>query len=1405
MPSRSLYEPFALPTQPAEAAMSQVRSVHPALTVILLVSVLSPSPAQGGRHARPDSEIMRLRQELKQARHKREPWKWTTFTTKDGLGNDYVWTIHEARDGALWFGTQSGVSRFDGRSWQSFGVEDGLVGGNVRAIHERADGTLWFGGQGGISIYDGKGWRSITQADGLRGQSVTAIHERTDGTLWIGAQGGGVLNILDGTSWRYSDGQSLPVIYHDVGDIDEDERGRVWVTGLNQPQIVLYERGQWKKLTPPNTKPLGKWIRRTSRRADGSRWFATAGGLVAYQNEQWTVFHEKDGLPSDEVSDLWERADGALWIATGAFDFPDRGKGVSRFDGETFETFNTEDGLAANTVLDIAGKRDGTLWFATWGGGVSCYDDRGWSTFTTADGLVSNYVASIDADQSGRLWIGADQGISAFDGRRWQNFTKANGLDAGWAVLQHRTYLRDGRVWSRNSYFDGQQWRKAGLARAGVHTIFRSRDGTLWFGTAGGGVSAYDGASWRSFTTADGLTTNYIVAIGQGSDGALWFGGDALQGAGGGLSVYNGQKWRQVREEDGLSHNTVTAIHGAADGRLWVGTERGVSVLEAGRWRRLTTRDGLGHNYVTSIHERRDGTLWFGAIGGVSILDPKRNRWRYLTPHDGGLASRDVFGIFEQPDGTLWFTHGREGVSIYDGRRWRYLRPGDLPLKGEIVRVYCRSDNTVLVTTGDEGGGVSILEGQQWRAIPFDGGLHAVAEDTAGRLWFRSPARGVVMFDGKRWQEFGGIPHANILAVCQRQDGTIWYGTEGRGIGIWNPKEKAGHDWAYITTKQGLPSNKVTALLERKDRTIWVGTDRGLGVYDGAAWKKLGPAAHNAINALLEQPDGSLWVATSGGVSVLRPAGGWENFTTEDGLLSQMVYTITQRSDQTLWFGANRGVNIYADGIWRSLRPAEGLAGHGVRAIYESPDGAMWFGAWGGGLSRYQPPQAEPETYLVGRGGALHLQNREGQPERFHSREGATPARKVVVAGKVFLEGSSLPAGPDRVESDQLTLECLGVTPWTKRDHWCAYRLDGGEWSAYRRSNQITLANLADGRHRLEVRARDAESLKTDPTPAVYEFVVDAPIPTQLWYLLAVAGAAAGPLLWQYARWRRGRYLGPFEILEKIASGRMGEVYRARSLITRQTVALKVLREELSANKDYVKRFRHEGEIVDAIVHPNIVRVYERGEHQGRCYLAMEYLEGVTLRGYLQQSKRLPIEESVAVAMALCDALEEIHARGIVHRDLKPENIMLAGPVSQAGQVSQNYQVKVLDFGLAKAQALSTVTIAGTIAGTMAYVAPEQLRGEPLDGRSDLFALGVILQEMLTGERPFQGETEAELLAAILTREPKLIRELRPEVEVKLGRLVRKAMRKFPQDRYASAAEMKAELLSCQNRKTATA
>ena len=223
--------------------------------------------------------------------------------------------------------------------------------------------------------------------------------------------------------------------------------------------------------------------------------------------------------------------------------------------------------------------------------------------------------------------------------------------------------------------------------------------------------------------------------------------------------------------------------------------------------------------------------------------------------------------------------------------------------------------------------------------------------------------------------------------------------------------------------------------------------------------------------------------------------------------------------------------------------------------------------------------------------------------------------------------------------------------------------------------------------------------------------------------------------------------LGPYEILAAIGAGGMGEVYRARDTRLGREVALKILPSDRSQDADRLRRFETEARVVAALNHPHILAVYDVGTEEGVSYVVFELLEGRTLRRVLEQGPVAP-RRVIDCAVQVCRGLAAAHDKGIVHRDLKPENLLL----------TRDGQVKILDFGLAKlaredgagSGETATTTDAGVILGTAGYMSPEQARGRPADSRSDLFSLGAVLYEMLSGRRAFSGETPADTLSAIL-------------------------------------------------------
>lgn len=265
-----------------------------------------------------------------------------------------------------------------------------------------------------------------------------------------------------------------------------------------------------------------------------------------------------------------------------------------------------------------------------------------------------------------------------------------------------------------------------------------------------------------------------------------------------------------------------------------------------------------------------------------------------------------------------------------------------------------------------------------------------------------------------------------------------------------------------------------------------------------------------------------------------------------------------------------------------------------------------------------------------------------------------------------------------------------------------------------------------------------------------------------------------------------------YKVLEKIGQGGFGEVYKARHLRMDRTVALKLLRVHLAGEVEHLKRFEQEAKAASRINHPNAVVVYDSGQaEEGVLYIAMEYVEGVSLKHVLKEAKTLPPERVVRIIKQICSALAEAHRMGVVHRDLKPENIMIC---SKAGQEDV---VKVLDFGIAKiiSEDAQGLTQTGVAFGTPRYMSPEQCEGKPVDWRADIYALGCIIYEMLSGRPPFEGEVTTVMFKHV-TEEPRPLREVTikfDSVTEELEKVVLQALQKQRENRQ-SAEELAREL-----------
>jgi serine/threonine-protein kinase len=259
---------------------------------------------------------------------------------------------------------------------------------------------------------------------------------------------------------------------------------------------------------------------------------------------------------------------------------------------------------------------------------------------------------------------------------------------------------------------------------------------------------------------------------------------------------------------------------------------------------------------------------------------------------------------------------------------------------------------------------------------------------------------------------------------------------------------------------------------------------------------------------------------------------------------------------------------------------------------------------------------------------------------------------------------------------------------------------------------------------------------------------------------------------------------GRYRLEARIGAGGMSTVYRALDETLQRPVAIKLMNREVATDSDQLERFRREARAVAQLSHPHVVGVIDAGEDEGRPYIVFEYVEGETLKDRIRRMGRLPIAEAVAYAIEIARALGAAHARHIVHRDVKPQNVL----------IDEEGSAKVTDFGIARTLDEEGLTADGRVLGTTDYVSPEQALGQPVTGQSDLYSLGVVLYEMLTGEVPFKGENQVAVAMKHVREALPDVQSKRPEVSAALAAVVDNATAKHQEDRYANDAELIADL-----------
>lgn len=262
---------------------------------------------------------------------------------------------------------------------------------------------------------------------------------------------------------------------------------------------------------------------------------------------------------------------------------------------------------------------------------------------------------------------------------------------------------------------------------------------------------------------------------------------------------------------------------------------------------------------------------------------------------------------------------------------------------------------------------------------------------------------------------------------------------------------------------------------------------------------------------------------------------------------------------------------------------------------------------------------------------------------------------------------------------------------------------------------------------------------------------------------------------------------GRYELLARIGGGGMALVYKARDILLNRFVAVKVLRQQFVHDDDFVRRFRREAQAAASLSHPNIVSIYDVGQEEDTHYIIMEFVDGYNLNEIIRDRAPLQVEEAVRIAAQICDALDHAHHNQIIHRDIKPHNIL----------IGKNGRVKVTDFGIARAVTSSTITQTGSVVGSVHYFSPEHAKGVTTGEKSDIYSLGIVLYQMLTGRLPFLGESPISVALKHLQETFEDPRSVNPHIPQSVENVILKAMRKSPQERYTSARDMLGDLETC--------
>ncbi len=522
--------------------------------------------------------------------------KFRSWTTREGLSNDFVWSLCEARDGGIWVGTLFGLNRIKDGQVTQHEMRKGSPFHLIMALAEDLAGRLWIGAQEGVACLDNGRFTRYTVQDGLPNNSVYSLALSKKGGIWVGTLGGGLSCFEDG---RWKAVPAEPGIRpYNIRALAEDRDGNLWLATTTSGLRRLGPNG-FSALTRANGFPADD-VYSLREDHEGSLWIGTGSGLFRLKDGKFVTFTTREGLSSNNVYSFLAARDGSYWVGTG-------GSGLDHIQDGKVRSYTTRDGLAHDTVRCLLQDRAGSIWIGTFGGGLSRYKNGRFTTYSTRNGLLSDYVMTLLEDRAGTLWVALQGG----------------GLN----------YFRDGQI--------GSYPADEGLPIKSIRALLEDKEGALWLGTEGGGLVRLKDGRWSVFTTRDGLPENTVLSLLLDQEGVIWIGTQAA-----GLARLEKGKFTVYDQQCGLFDDVIQMLLEDLQGDLWMGGEKGVyqvgkkllNEYAAGKTTRVSfvqydTADGMPSSIIMAHDPQgccrsRDGRLWFSTNEGLAAIDPahiKRN------------------------------------------------------------------------------------------------------------------------------------------------------------------------------------------------------------------------------------------------------------------------------------------------------------------------------------------------------------------------------------------------------------------------------------------------------------------------------------------------------------------------------------------------------------------------------------------------------------------------------------------------------------------------------------------------------------------------------------------------------------------------------------------------------------